>query len=155
MNSPTPSSITTSGVGSGSAHFDLDFNESILQVHKRSPLYIIGDRAQHRVNFTRSPSDLTKRFSAISDGPIGTISKLLFSAIGIARCESNQSEFQEVNARLRAEHCQSTCTSERNRCAARSFSIEFDVILQIDRRIAMALSAAKDPHDQLLHRSIQ
>jgi hypothetical protein len=50
MNSPTPSSATTSGVGSGSANFDIDFNESILQVHKRSPLYIIGDRAQHRVS---------------------------------------------------------------------------------------------------------
>jgi hypothetical protein len=49
MNSPTTSSISTSGVGSGSTHFDIDFNESILQVHKRSPLYIIGDRAQHRV----------------------------------------------------------------------------------------------------------
>jgi myotubularin-related protein 5/13 len=48
MNSPTPSSITTNGGGSGSTHFDIDFNESILQVHKRSPLYIIGDRAQHR-----------------------------------------------------------------------------------------------------------
>jgi hypothetical protein len=53
MNSPTPSSATTSGGGgggSGSANFDIDFNESILQVHKRSPLYIIGDRAQHRVS---------------------------------------------------------------------------------------------------------
>lgn len=50
MNSPTTSSVTTSGVGSGSTHFDIDFNESILQVHKRSPLYIIGDRAQHRVS---------------------------------------------------------------------------------------------------------
>ena len=50
MNSPTPSSVTTSGGGgSGSTNFDIDFNESILQVHKRSPLYIIGDRAQHRV----------------------------------------------------------------------------------------------------------
>ncbi|CAF1567546.1 unnamed protein product, partial [Rotaria sordida] len=56
MNSPTPSSIATSGGagvsggggGSGSTNFDIDFNESILQVHKRSPLYIIGDRAQHR-----------------------------------------------------------------------------------------------------------
>jgi hypothetical protein len=51
MNSPTPSSVATSGTGgNGSANFDIDFNESILQVHKRSPLYIIGDRAQHRVN---------------------------------------------------------------------------------------------------------
>ena len=48
MNSPTPSSVTTNGGGNGSTHFDIDFNESILQVHKRSPLYIIGDRAQHR-----------------------------------------------------------------------------------------------------------
>lgn len=36
------------GGGNGSVNFDIDFNESILQVHKRSPLYIIGDRAQHR-----------------------------------------------------------------------------------------------------------
>jgi len=53
MNSPTPSSVTTNGGGgggSGTTNFDIDFNESILQVHKRSPLYIIGDRAQHRVN---------------------------------------------------------------------------------------------------------
>ena len=51
MNSPTPSSIATSGGGaSGSANFDIDFNESILQVHKRSPLYIIGDRSQHVVS---------------------------------------------------------------------------------------------------------
>lgn len=51
MNSPTASAAATSGGGgSGSAHFDIDFNESILQVHKRSPLYIIGDRAQHRVS---------------------------------------------------------------------------------------------------------
>ena len=47
MNSPT-----TATVGNGSTHSDVDFNESILQVHKRSPLYIIGDRAQHRVNRT-------------------------------------------------------------------------------------------------------
>jgi hypothetical protein len=51
MNSPTPSAVATSGtVGNGSTNFDIDFNESILQVHKRSPLYIIGDRAQHRVS---------------------------------------------------------------------------------------------------------
>jgi len=56
INSPTPSSVATSGAGvgngggSGSSNFDIDFNESILQVHKRSPLYIIGDRAQHRVS---------------------------------------------------------------------------------------------------------
>ncbi len=51
MNSPTPSSVTTNGGGggSGTTNFDIDFNESILQVHKRSPLYIIGDRSQHRV----------------------------------------------------------------------------------------------------------
>ena len=49
MNSPTPSSVATNGGGgNGSTNFDIDFNESILQVHKRSPLYIIGDRAQHR-----------------------------------------------------------------------------------------------------------
>jgi len=49
MNSPTPSSVTTNGGGgNGTTNFDIDFNESILQVHKRSPLYIIGDRAQHR-----------------------------------------------------------------------------------------------------------
>ena len=53
MNSPTPPSVSTSGGagGNGLANFDIDFNESILQVHKRSPLYIIGDRAQHRVSF--------------------------------------------------------------------------------------------------------
>ncbi|CAF3911048.1 unnamed protein product [Rotaria sp. Silwood1] len=46
---PTSSSITTSGgSGNGSTNFDIDFNESILQFHKRSPLYIIADRAQHR-----------------------------------------------------------------------------------------------------------
>ena len=51
MNSPTTPSVTTGGAGgNGSANFDIDFNESILQVHKRSPLYIIGDRAQHRVS---------------------------------------------------------------------------------------------------------
>ena len=53
MNSPTPSATATNG-GTGGANglsnFDIDFNESILQVHKRSPLYIIGDRAQHRVS---------------------------------------------------------------------------------------------------------
>ncbi|CAF3991739.1 unnamed protein product [Adineta steineri] len=58
MNSPTPSTITAGAGGggggangggaNGSSNFDIDFNESILQVHKRSPLYIIGDRAQHR-----------------------------------------------------------------------------------------------------------
>ena len=51
MNS---SIVATSGgdvVTGGSMNFDIDFNESILQVHKRSPLYIIGDRAQHRVSF--------------------------------------------------------------------------------------------------------
>lgn len=52
INSPTTSSVTTNGGGggSGATNFDIDFNESILQVHKRSPLYIIGDRAQHRVS---------------------------------------------------------------------------------------------------------
>jgi hypothetical protein len=50
MNSPTPSSTATSGAGgSDSTNFHIDFNESVLQVHKRSPLYIISDRAQHRV----------------------------------------------------------------------------------------------------------
>ncbi|CAF2650008.1 unnamed protein product [Rotaria sp. Silwood2] len=37
------------GDENGSTNFDIDFNESILQVHKRSPFYIIGDGAQHRV----------------------------------------------------------------------------------------------------------
>ena len=50
VNSPNLSSVATNGGGgNGSTHFDIDFNEAILQVHKRSPLYIIGDRAQHRV----------------------------------------------------------------------------------------------------------
>jgi hypothetical protein len=50
MNSPTPSSITpNSDGGNGSTNFDTDFNELILQVYKCSPLYIIEDRAQHRV----------------------------------------------------------------------------------------------------------
>ncbi len=43
----------TSGGGGGASewtNFDIDFNESILHVHKRSPLYIIGDRAQHGVS---------------------------------------------------------------------------------------------------------
>ncbi|CAF1306921.1 unnamed protein product, partial [Didymodactylos carnosus] len=34
--------------GVNNSTLDMDFNESILQVHKRSPLYIIGDRAQYR-----------------------------------------------------------------------------------------------------------
>ena len=49
VNSPTTSSVPVNGGGNGSSNFDIDFNEAILQVHKRSPLYIIGDRAQHRV----------------------------------------------------------------------------------------------------------
>ncbi|CAF2853259.1 unnamed protein product [Rotaria sp. Silwood2] len=54
MNSSTPSSVTTSrSDGSGSTNFHIDFNESILQVHKRSPLYIIGDRAQRCVSLYR------------------------------------------------------------------------------------------------------
>ncbi|CAF1097370.1 unnamed protein product [Adineta ricciae] len=51
MNSPTPSATAANGGTGGTnglSSFDIDFNESILQVHKRSPLYIIGDRAQHR-----------------------------------------------------------------------------------------------------------
>jgi hypothetical protein len=66
MNSPTPSSVTTNGGGggggSGSTNFDIDFNESILQVHKRSPLYIIGDRAQHRVRFAKKYSNFNVIF---------------------------------------------------------------------------------------------
>lgn len=49
VNSPTTSSVAANASGNGSSNFDIDFNEAILQVHKRSPLYIIGDRAQHRV----------------------------------------------------------------------------------------------------------
>jgi len=76
INSPTPSSVATSGAGvgnggggggSGSSNFDIDFNESILQVHKRSPLYIIGDRAQHRVSLKllklHEPYELFRKIS--------------------------------------------------------------------------------------------
>jgi hypothetical protein len=35
--------------GNGSTNFNTDFNESILQIHKRSSLYLIGDRSQHRI----------------------------------------------------------------------------------------------------------
>jgi len=44
INSRTTSSVRTKGVGgNGTSNFDIDFNKSILQVHKCSPLYIIGD----------------------------------------------------------------------------------------------------------------
>ncbi|CAF2513219.1 unnamed protein product [Rotaria sp. Silwood2] len=65
MISPTASSATTNEGDdeSGWTNFDIDFNESILQVHKRSPLYIVGDRAQYRVrNFFEVNTWVLKSF---------------------------------------------------------------------------------------------
>jgi hypothetical protein len=110
MNSPTPSSAATSGGaggGSGASNFDIDFNESILQVHKRSPLYIIGDRAQHRVSRANTLQMFSFKHTlriTISDWPSRAISKLLFSSAGISRCQPDQSQFQKDDTRLRSEH---------------------------------------------------
>ena len=171
MNSPTTSSVTTSGAGSGSTHFDIDFNESILQVHKRSPLYIIGDRAQHRVSLDDSISRKRER-ETFSDRSIGTISKLLFSPLGIPRCQSNQSQFQETDASVCPQHACST-VSQSDEQHDHGSSIELDVVLQVDRRISLALSSrslsrsdssrvdsirflvTKDTDDQCVHRSVQ
>ncbi|CAF0791182.1 unnamed protein product [Rotaria sordida] len=49
MNSTQSSVTKNGGGGSGSTNFDIDFNESNLQVHKRSPFYIIQDSSStHR-----------------------------------------------------------------------------------------------------------
>lgn len=48
MNSPIPSSVTINGDDeNGSIKFHINFNELILQIHKRSLPYIIDGRAQH------------------------------------------------------------------------------------------------------------